>query len=123
MKNIIKNTNIKNTVVAAFLAISGFAISTIAMPVNAQPEIIAALYQNPTTPQTELRRENADISRNQIILAINTSPAVNAIAENILTTTSYDRIVTMNSAEGLVCMVNGSGSVSGTVTCGLIDRE
>ena len=125
MRNIIKRVTTKSKAVATFLAISGFAISSlaIAMPVNARPDIVAALYQNPPTPQTEVRRENTDISRNQIILAINASPAVTAIAENILMTTSYDRIVTMNHTESLVCMVNGIGSVNGAVTCGFIDYE
>jgi hypothetical protein len=120
----------KNTVVATLLAISGFAISgfAIASPVNAQTAIVAALYQNPTSPQTEVRYESTKASQNQIILAVNNTPEVQAIAENIIAGTSaagrsYDRIVTMNHREGLVCLVNSNGSVDGTVMCGFIDHE
>ena len=47
MRNIIKRVTIKSKAVATFLAISGFAISSlaIAMPVNAQPDIVAALIK------------------------------------------------------------------------------
>lgn len=109
----------KNTIVATFLAISGFAITT---PANAQTAIVAALYQNPPEPQTEVRYESADINRNQIILAVNTTPEFMAIADNLLGN-SYDRIVTMNLKDNLACLVNGNGSVNGAVTCGFIDYE
>ena len=109
----------KNIIVATFLAISGFAIAT---PANAQTAIVAALYQNPTAPQTEVRYESADINRNQIILAVNTTPEVMAIADNLLGN-SYDRIVTMNRKDNLACLVSGNGSVDGAVTCGFIDYE
>jgi len=109
----------KNTIVATFLAISGFAIAT---PANAQTAIVAALYQNPTAPQTEVRYESADINSNQIILAVNTTPEVMAIADNLLGN-SYDRIVTMNRKDNLACLVSGNGSVDGAVTCGFIDHE
>ena len=115
----------RNIVLATFLTISGFVISgfAIAAPVNAQTAIIAALYQNPTSPQTEVRYENADSKLNQIILAVNTSPEAIAITDNLLNKYSYDRIVTMNQADSLVCMVNGEGSVDGAVRCGFIDYE
>jgi nitrate reductase beta subunit len=115
----------KSTIVATFLAISGFAISgfAIASPANAQTAIVAALYQNPTQPQTEVRYESADINRNQIILAVNTTPEVMAIADNLLTGNSYDRIVTMSHKDNLACIVSGTGSVDGTVMCGFIDHE
>jgi len=114
----------KNIFVAAFLVISGFAISglAIAAPVNAQTAIIAALYQNPTAA-SEVRYENASANRDQIILAVNSSPEVKAIAENLSFSNGYDRIVMMNRADNLVCMVNGAGSVDGAVMCGFIDHE
>ncbi|OYQ63928.1 hypothetical protein B9G53_14350 [Pseudanabaena sp. SR411] len=115
----------KSTIVATFLAISGFAISgfAFAASANAQTAIVAALYQNPTAPQTEVRYESADINRNQIILAVNTTPEVMAIADNLLTGYSYDRIVTMSHKDNLACLVSGTGSVDGTVMCGFIDHE
>ncbi|WP_103667539.1 hypothetical protein [Pseudanabaena sp. BC1403] len=115
----------RNTIVATFLAISGFVISGfgIAAPVNAQEAIIAALYQSPTAPQTEVRYENADINRNQIILAVNTTPEVIAIADNLLSGHSYDRIVTMSHQDKLACLVSGKGSIDGAVMCGFIDHE
>lgn len=115
----------KNTILATFLAISGFVVSgfAIAAPANAQAAIIAALYQSPTAPQTEVRRENADVNRNQIILAVNTTPEVMAIADNLLTSKSYDRIVTMSRKDNLACLVSGKGSVDGAVMCGFLDHE
>jgi hypothetical protein len=114
----------KNTIVATFLAISGFVASGFAAaPANAQTAIVAALYQNPTAPQTEVRYENTDINRNQIILAVNTTPEVMAIADNLLTGRSYDRIVTMSHKDSLACLVSGKGSVDGAVMCGFIDYE
>ena len=115
----------KNTVLATLLAISGFAISGFASitPANAQTAIVAALYQNPTAPQTEVRYESADVNRNQIILAMNTTPEVLAIAENLMTGDSYDRIVTVSRKDNLACLVSGQGSADGAVTCGLIDYE
>ncbi|MBD2178261.1 hypothetical protein H6F42_15190 [Pseudanabaena sp. FACHB-1998] len=120
----------KSTFVATLLAVSGFAISGFAFAnsVNAQSAIVAALYQNPPAPQTEVRyEENLGANSNQIIIAVNTTPEVKAIAENLMFGDSYDRIVTMNSSgnssEHLACMVNGKGSVDGTVMCGFIDHE
>jgi len=115
----------KNTFVATLLAISGFAISGLALgtPANAQTAIIAALYQNPTTPQTEVRYNSDEVKSNQIIVAVNTSPEVITITENLMFGNRYDRIVTMNHAENLACMVNGKGSTDGAVMCGLIDHE
>ncbi|NMF56527.1 hypothetical protein [Pseudanabaena yagii] len=115
----------KNTVVATLLAISGFAISGLALaaPVNAQTAIIAALYQNPSSPQTEVRYDNAKVDSNPIIIAVNTSPEVVTIAENLMFGDSYDRIVTMNHSDNIVCMVSGRGSTNGAVTCGLVDHE
>ena len=114
----------KNTIVATFLAISGFVASGFAAaPANAQTAIVAALYQNPTAPQTEVRYENTDINRNQIILAVNTTPEVMAIADNVLTGRSYDRIVTMSHKDSLACLVSGKGSIDGAVMCGFIDYE
>lgn len=110
----------KSLIVATFLAISGFAIAT---PANAQTAIVAALYQNPPATQTEVRYENADISRNQIILAVNTSPEVMAISESLIAGNSYDRIVTMSQKDNLACLVSGKGSVDGAITCGFIDHE
>ena len=126
MKNtIVKNIIVKNTIVATFLAVSGFVVSgfAIAAPANAQTAIIAALYQSPTAPQTEVRYENADISRNQIILAVNTTPEVMAIADNLLSGHNYDRIVTMSRKDNLACLVSGKGSVDGAVMCGFFDHE
>jgi hypothetical protein len=115
----------KNTVVATLLAISSLAISSLAFSasVNAQTVIISALYQNPSSPQTELRYDSADLNRNQMILAVNSSPEVTAIADNLSFANSYDRIFTINRAEKIACMVNGQGSANGAVTCGLIDYE
>jgi len=118
----------KNTVVATLLAISGFAISgfVLAAPVNAQTALIAALYQNPSAPQTEVRYENADISRNQIIIAVITDPEVVAVSDNLTFATvsnSYDRIITLNSVQNLACMISGKSSPNGSVTCGFIDHE
>ena len=114
----------KNTIVATFLAISGFVASGFAAaPANAQTAIVAALYQNPTAPQTEVRYENTDINRNQIILAVNTTPEVMAIADNLLTGRSYDRIVTMSHKDSLACLVSGKGSIDGAVMRGFIDYE
>lgn len=120
----------KSTVVATLLAISGLAISGLAISgfaftqtANAQTVIISALYQNPSSPQTELRYDSADISRNQMILAVNSNPEVTAIADSISFANSYDHIFTMNRAEKIACMVNGQGSANGAVTCGLIDHE
>jgi hypothetical protein len=84
---------------------------------------MAALYQSPANNPSEVRYENAATNRDQIILAVNTSPEVKAIAENLNFNSSYDRIVTMNKAENLVCIVNGAGSVDGAVMCGFIDHE
>ncbi len=120
----------KNTFVATFLNIAGLTISglvmsglAIATPASAQNAIVAALYQNPTPPQTEVRYEtNHNRNDNQIILAVNTRPEVMAIAETLLTK-SYDRIVTMSRTDKLGCMVNGSGSSDGAVMCGFIDYE
>lgn len=121
MKNII----VKNTIVATVLAISGFVVSgfAIAAPANAQAAIVAALYQSPTAPQTEVRPDNADIRRDQIILAVNTTPEVMAIADNLLTVHSYDRIVMMSRKDNLACLVSGKGSIDGAVMCGFIDHE
>jgi hypothetical protein len=131
MKDNFKKLIVKNTVVATFLIISGLTISgliisslAIASPANAQTAMIAALYQNPA-PQSDVRYQNTntDINRNQIILAVNTSSEGIAIAENLLNKYSYDRIVTINQAQNLVCMVNGTGTVDGAVMCGFIDHE
>jgi hypothetical protein len=121
MKNII----VKNTIIATVLAISGFVVSgfAIAAPANAQTAIVAALYQSPTAPQTEVRYESADISRNQIILAVNTTPEVMVIADNLLNSKSYDRIVIMSRKDNLACLVSGKGSIDGAVMCGFIDHE
>ncbi|PZV16992.1 MAG: hypothetical protein DCF20_07545 [Pseudanabaena sp.] len=115
----------KNTIVATFLAISGFAISgfAIATPANAQAAIVAALYQSPTAAQTEVRYENADINPNQIVIAVNTTPEVMAITDNLLTGHRYDRIVTMSHKDSLACLVSGKGSIDGAVMCGFIDHE
>jgi hypothetical protein len=115
----------KNTIVATFLAISGFVVSgfAIATPANAQTAIVAALYQSPTAAQTEVRSENADIRRNQIILAVNTTPEIMAITDNLLSGHSYDRIVTMSRKDNLACLVSGKGSIDGAVMCGFIDYE
>ena len=115
----------KNTIVATFLAISGFAISgfAFATSANAQTAIVAALYQNPTAPQTEVRYDSAATSTNQIILAVNSTPEVMAIAYNLVTGDSYDRIVTVSHKDSLACLVSGTGSVDGTVMCGFIDYE
>ena len=113
----------KSIIVATFLAISGFAISgfAISTPANAQTAIVAALHQNPAS-QIEGRYES-DINRNQIILAVNTTPEVMTITDNLLTGSSYDRIVTMSHKDNLACLVSGNGSVDGAVTCGFIDHE
>jgi hypothetical protein len=115
----------KNTIIATFLAISGFVVSgfAIATPANAQTAIVAALYQSPTAPQTEVRHENDDTNRNQIILAVNITPEVMAITDNLLTGRSYDRIVTVSHKDNLACLVSGKGSIDGTVMCGFIDYE
>ncbi|HBC43623.1 MAG TPA: hypothetical protein DCZ88_17495 [Pseudanabaena sp.] len=115
----------KNKVVATILAISGFAISGLALvtPVNAQTAIIAALYQNPSSPQTEVRYDEAKVDRKPIIIAINTSPEVVTIAENLTFGDSYDRVVTMNQSDNLVCLVIAKGSKDGAVTCGFVDHE
>jgi len=115
----------KNIIIATFLAISGFTISgfAIATDANAQTAIVAALYQNPTAPQTEVRYDSADVNRNQIILAVNTTPEVMAIADNLLTGNSYDRIVTISHKNNLACLVSGKGTVDGAVMCGFIDYE
>jgi len=115
----------KNTIVATFLAISGFAISgfAFATSANAQTAIVAALYQNSPAPQTEVRYDSADVSRNRIILAVNTSPEVMAIADNLLTGYSYDRIVTVSHRDSFACLVSGTGSVDGNIMCGFIDYE
>ena len=110
----------KSFIVATFLVISSFAIAT---PTNAQTAIIAALYQNPAAPQTEVRYENANISRNQIKLAVNTTPEVMAISNNLIAGNSYDRIVTMSQKDNLACLVSGKGSVNGAVICGFLDHE
>ncbi len=85
--------------------------------------IVAALYQNPTAPQTEVRYENTDISRNQIMLAVNTTPEVMAIADNLIAGNSYDRIVTISQKDNLACLVSGNGTVDGAVMCGFLDHE
>jgi len=115
----------KNTVVATILAISGFAISGLALvtPVNAQTAIIAALYQNPSSPQTEVRYDDAKVGRKPILIAINTSPEVVTIAENLTFGDSYDRVVTMNHSDNLVCLVSAKGSKDGAITCGFVDHE
>ena len=110
----------KSLIVATLLIISSFAI---ALPVNAQTAIVAALYQNSTAPQTQFRYENDDISRNQIILAVNTTPEIMAISESLISGNSYDRIVTMSQKDNLACLVSGKGSVDGTVMCGFLDHE
>jgi hypothetical protein len=121
---VMKNIIVKNTIVATVLAISGLIISgfAIAAPAKAQPEIIAALYQSPA-PQTEVRSEDADIKRNQIMIALNTTPEVMAITDNLLTSKSYDRIVVMSRKDNLACLVSAKGSVDGAVMCGFIDNE
>jgi hypothetical protein len=86
---------------------------------------MAALYQNPTAA-SEVRYENATTRRDQIILAVNATTEMLVIAENLNFNSfnnSYDRIVTMNKADNIVCMVNGSGSSDGTVMCGFIDHQ
>lgn len=119
----------KSTFVATLLAVSGFAISGFAFanPVNAQSAIVAALYQNPPAPQTEVRYQESSGASNQIIIAVNTTPEVIAITENLMFGDTYDRIVTMNKSghrsEHLACMVNGKGSADGAVMCGFIDHE
>ncbi len=110
----------KNIIVATVLVISGFAIAT---PANAQTAIVAALYQNSPAPQAEVRYDSADVNRNQIILAVNTTPEVMAIADNLLTGYNYDRIVTMSHTDNLACLVSGKGTVDGAVMCGFIDHE
>ncbi|WP_055074504.1 hypothetical protein [Pseudanabaena sp. 'Roaring Creek'] len=115
----------KSTIVATFLAISGFAISgfALATPVNAQTAIVAALYQSPTTPHTEVRSESANINSHQIILAVNTTPEAVAIADNLIAGKTYDRIVTVSHKDNLACLVSGKGSIDGVVMCGFIDHE
>jgi hypothetical protein len=115
----------KNIIVATVLAISGFAISSfaIATEANAQTAIVAALYQNSPAPQTEVRYDSADVNQNQIILAVNTTPEVMAIADNLLNGSSYDRIVMMSNKDNLACLVSGKGTVDGAVMCGFIDHE
>ncbi len=115
----------KSTVVVTLLAISGLAISGLAFAssVNAQTVIVSALYQNLSSPKTEVRYDSADNIRNQMILAVHTSPEVMAIANNLTFANSYDHIFTINRAENIACMVNGQGSANGAVTCGVIDHE
>ncbi len=119
-----KNITVKNTIVATVLAISGFVVSdlAIAAPANAKPAIVAALYQSPA-PQTEVRSEHVDAKRNQIILAVNITPDIMAITDRLLTSKSYDRIVTMSHKDNLACLVSGQGSIDGAVMCGFIDHE
>ena len=116
---------IKHQVLVAILAISGFTISSLAISAsaNAQTTIMAALYQNPPMPQSEMQRENRDASIGQITIALSDSPEVMAITENMLINEPYDRIVTMSRSQGIACLVNGQGSSDGAVMCGLIDYE
>jgi hypothetical protein len=110
----------KNTIIATFLAVSGFALASVS-PVNAQTAIVAALYPSSNSLPAEVQSEN--INNNQIILAISTTPEGLAIADSLVNGISYDRIVTINRNESLACMVNGNGSDNGAVMCGFIDYE
>jgi hypothetical protein len=110
----------KSTFVATVLILSSFAI---AIPANAQSAIMAALYQNPPIPQTEVRYESAEPSRNQVTLAVNSTPEFKAIAYNLMLQDGYDRVVTISKSDNLACLVNGNGSVDGAVICGFIDNE
>ncbi len=116
---------IKHQLLVAILAISGFTISSLAIAAsaNAQTTIMAALYQNPPLPQSEVQYKNRDASIGQITIALSNSPEMMAITENMLTGDSYDRIVTMSHSQGIACLVNGQGSSDGAVMCGLIDYE
>ena len=116
---------IKHQLLVAFLAISGFTISSLAIAASAsaQTTIMAALYQNPPTPQSEVQYENRDASIGQITIALNSSPEMMAITENMMTGDLYDRVVTMSESQGIACLVNGQGSNDGAVMCGLIDYE
>jgi hypothetical protein len=116
---------IKHQLLVAILAISGFTISSLAIAAaaNAQTTIMAALYQNPPMSQSEVQPENRDASIGQITIALNSSPEMLAITENMIIGDSYDRIVTMSHSQGIACLVNGQGSNDGTVMCGLIDYE
>ena len=116
---------IKHQLLVAFLAISGFTISSLAIAASAsaQTTIMAALYQNPPTPQSEVQYENRDASIGQITIALNSSPEMMAITENMMTGDLYDRVVTMSESQGIACLVNGQGSKDGAVMCGLIDYE
>ncbi|NUN65234.1 hypothetical protein HCU40_10815 [Pseudanabaena biceps] len=115
----------KNIFIATVLTISSFVISglAIANPVNAQPQIMAALYPNSTAPQVEITNQNAEINRNQIIVAVNATPEMIAITTDLVSGYSYDRIVTMSKADSIGCLVNGNGSVNGSVMCGFIDHD
>ena len=77
---------IKHQLLVAFLAISGFTVSSLAIAAsaNAQTTIMAALYQNPPIPQSEVQYENRDASIGQITIALNSSPEMMAITENML---------------------------------------
>ncbi|PZU93401.1 MAG: hypothetical protein DCE90_16675 [Pseudanabaena sp.] len=110
----------KSIFIATVLVLSSFAIAT---PANSQSAIVAALYQNPPIPQTELRYESAEPSSNQIIIAVNSTPEFKAIAYSLTLQDSYDRVVTISKSDNLACLVNGSGSADGAVTCGFIDNE
>ena len=126
MKYSIKQVQvIKHQLLVAFLAISGFTISSLAIAASAsaQTTIMAALYQNPPTPQSEVQYENRDASIGQITIALNSSPEMMAITENMMTGDLYDRVVTMSESQGIACLVNGQGSNDGAVMCGLIDYE
>lgn len=114
----------KNTIIATFLAVSGFALASVA-PANAQTAIVAALYPSHNSLPAEVQSEdiNSNTNNNQIILAISTTPDGLAIADSLVNGISYDRIVTINRNGSLACMVNGNGSVNGAVMCGFIDYE
>lgn len=115
----------KNIFIATVLTISGCVVSgfAIANPVNAEPQIMAALYPNSTAPQVEITNQNTEINRNQIIVAVNTTPEIIAITTDLISGYSYDRVVTMSKVDNIGCLVNGNGSVNGSVMCGFIDND
>jgi hypothetical protein len=120
---------VSSIIIASLFTASGLAIASLALApsTQAQTAIIAALYQNAPMMIMEPSFEGKNIEQtnqvHHVKLAINSSPTVMAVADNIMTEPIYDRIVSIIPSQHFACLVHAQGSDNGSVMCGFIDYD
>ncbi|MDX2255009.1 MAG: hypothetical protein NW214_05790 [Pseudanabaenaceae cyanobacterium bins.39] len=114
--------------ISGLVTFSGFVLPNLMLSssAHAQTAIMAAIYQNPdmemSAPTEGSSREQTN-QVNPLKLAINNSPTVMAVAEDIMAEPIFDRIITINSSQHFACLFNAQGSENGAIMCGFIDYE